>query len=196
MDIDNHGLYCAGIDGQFLLQNISSDGQTVAQQDLICRAADAGEINSGCAVGLRQIDQVLILGRYDQHLRKYRLVPMKNNVDIRFGKDSKVYLPANRRRIAEKYVLQLGGDHGPAPAIGQCGPGAVNEDISIVLIHAHCRSVHHLDNLPIDAARHDIQLPPYGLSRFGRKFDKGDFTFLLAEFFQGFLGYLKGNFFF
>jgi hypothetical protein len=66
---------------------------------------------------------------------------------------------------AEQDVLQIGGQHGPAPAVGQRGPDALLHQVFVILIHPHVGAVHDFDDFTVDVARQDTLLFPDFVAR-------------------------------
>jgi hypothetical protein len=66
-------------------------------------------------------------------------------------------------------VLQIGGQHGAAPAVGQGAAGALFHQVFVILIHAHVGAVHDFDDLAVDVSG---QTPVFSifLERFGSAF--------------------------
>ena len=105
-----------------------------------------------------------------------------DDVDVIFLQDAQVDLAGHRHRHAEQDVLQVGGDHGAAPAVGQGGAGALLDDVVVFLVHAHVGAVHQFHDLDVAAPGHHALGPPDLLAFLGGPFDVGEFAFLLAEF--------------
>jgi hypothetical protein len=72
----------------------------------------------------------------------------------------KLPLGLDRLQRAEEDVGDVGRDHRPAPAVGEPGAQTLQQQVVGVVVDADVRAVHHLDDLAVDAARHDPPLPP------------------------------------
>jgi hypothetical protein len=81
-------------------------------------------------------------------------VAVHDDVDVVFLHDAQVGLGLQRIGGAEEHVLQVGGQHGAAPAVGQGGAGALLHQVFVVLVHAHVGAVHDLDDFAVDIAGH------------------------------------------
>ena len=103
-------------------------------------------------------DQLRLLGGHVDHLGQQRLMAVDDDVDVVFFQDAQVDLAGHRRRAAEHDVLQVGGDHGAAPAVGQGAAGALLDEVVVVLVHAHVGAVHQFDDLDVAAPGHDARL--------------------------------------
>ena len=119
-----------------------------------------------------------------------------DDVDVVFLQHAQVDLAGHRHRHAEQDVLQVGGDHGAAPAVGQGGAGALLDDVVVFLVHAHVGAVHQFDDLDVVAPGHHPQLAPDFLAFLGSPVHIGDFAGLLAELQQDLVGQVLGNGFF
>ncbi len=69
LHVHHHGLYRAGYDGQFLVQEVACRRDPMAHQDLVRRAADACQVDPIGAHTLGVLDQLRILGCDHNHLR-------------------------------------------------------------------------------------------------------------------------------
>ena len=103
------------------------------------------------------------------------------DVDLIGLQDAQVGLGEGRGWGPEHDILQLGGDHGAAPAVGQAGSQALKDEVDRVVIHAYVGAVHDLHYLPIDAARIYAQLLPQLHPLGWRATGELDGALLLAE---------------
>jgi hypothetical protein len=81
-----------------------------------------------------------------------------DDVDVVLFHDAQVGLGLERVGCAEQDVLQVGGQHGTAPAVGQRSPGALFDEVFVVLVDAHVGAVHDLDDFTVDIARFARQI--------------------------------------
>ena len=123
LHVHHHGVHGAGDDGQFLLQVVARHRNAVAHQDLVGAAAHAGQLDALGALVLGILDHLRFLGGHIDHLRQQGLMAVHDDVDVIFFQDAQVDLTGHRHRHAEQDVLQVGGDHGAAPAVGQGASG-------------------------------------------------------------------------
>jgi len=165
LDIDHHGVHRAGDDRQLLLQEGARRRHAVALQDFVGRAADAAQLDAFGALLLGVFEHLRRLGRGHDHLREDRLVAVDDDVDVIFLQDAEVGFGLQRRWSAEHDVLQVGGQHGAAPPVGQRSPGALLDDVFVVLVHPHVGAVHDIDHLAVDVAGHHPGLFPLLLQR-------------------------------
>ncbi len=107
--------------------------------------------------------------------------------------DTQVHMAQNGDRVSEEDVLKFGGDHRTAPPIGQGASGRLQEDIAVVLIHAHVGSVHDLHDLPIDSSGCRSDLPPEFLPFEGRPLEEEELSLLTTELGQGGFPHVDGN---
>ena len=116
-----------------------------------------------------------------------------HHVDLLGLQNAEVHPGPHRKRGPEHHVLQVGGDHRAAPAVGQGRSDAVADDALVVVVHTHVRNVHELHDLAIDAARGDVHSPPQvlpGLRGAGKKLQ---LPMLLTELGEGPRGHLFGQ---
>ena len=104
-----------------------------------------------------------------------------HDVDGIFAKNAEIDLRAYGLGGIEEDVLDLGGDHGAAPAVCQRSAHPVKQDVLVVVVDAHGTAVHHLDHLAVDAAGDDSELAPELLPLGRRTRDHGELALLLAE---------------
>ena len=62
---------------------------------------------------------------------------------------------------AKQDILQVGGEHGAPPTIGQRSPGALFDDVFVILVHPHMGAVHNLHDFAVDIAGLDTILGPF-----------------------------------
>jgi hypothetical protein len=153
LDVHHHGVAGAGDDGQFLLQVGAGLGHAVALENLVGRAADAAQLDALGALGFGVVDHFRFLGRGHDHLGEHRLMAVDDDVDVVFLHDAQVGFGLQRIGGAEEHVLQVGGQHGAAPAVGHGGAGALFDQVFVVLVHAHVGAVHDFDDFAVDVAR-------------------------------------------
>ncbi len=125
LHVHDHGIHRAGDDGQFLLQVVARHRNAVAHQDLVGGAAHPGQLDALGAFVLGILDHFRFLGGHIDHLRQQGLMAVDDDVDMVFLQDAQVDLAGHRHRHAEEDVLQIGGDHGTAPTVGQGGSGCI-----------------------------------------------------------------------
>ena len=56
-------------------------------------------------------------------------MPVDDDVDLVDFHDAEIGLGLQRKGRAEHDILQVGGHHGAAPAVGKRGPGALFDDV-------------------------------------------------------------------
>ena len=145
--------------------------------------------------GTGEVQDLLVSCRQDEHFGKDWLVSVNDDIDVGFGENAEVDLPADRRRRPEHDVLEFGGDHRPPPAVGQSRPGALEHDVPVILVDAHARPVDHLHDLAIYPTRRDTEFAPDRLPFLRGYLDIGDLPLLPAEIGQGAFGQLEGDLF-
>ena len=123
LHVHHHGVHRPGDDGQLLLQVVAGNGNAVAHEDLVGGAAHAGQLDALGALALGVLEDLRLLGGHVDHLGQHRLMAVDDDVDVVFFEDAQVDLAGHRHRAAEDDVLEVGGDHGAAPAVGQGGSG-------------------------------------------------------------------------
>jgi hypothetical protein len=64
----------------------------------------------------------------------------------------KIGLGLQRVGCPEKHVLQIGGQHGAAPPVGNGRPGSLFHQVLVILIHADVGAVHDFDDLSVDVS--------------------------------------------
>jgi hypothetical protein len=182
LHIHDHGVHGAGDDGQLLLHEISGQGNAVAHDDSLPVQHMPTTLMPLAPAASARGHQRRIAGRSQDHLRQHRLVPMGHDVDMVFLEHSQVGLGAHRFRRAEEHVGNLGGHHGAAPAVGDGGLEALQDQVDRVVVHADVGAVHDLHDLAVDAARVDTHLLPLVHPFLRRPAGKLEGPFLLAEF--------------
>ena len=193
LHVHHHGVHGAGDHGQFLLQVVARHRNAVAHQDFVGGAAHAGQLDALGALVLGILDHLRFLGGHIDHLRQQGLMAVHDDIDVIFFQDAQVDLTGHRHRHAEHDVLQIGGDHGAAPAVGQGAAGALLDDVVVFLVHAHVGAVHQFHDLDVAAPGHHALLPPDLLAFLGGPLDVVEFAFLLAEHLQDLVGHFLGN---
>ena len=116
-----------------------------------------------------------------------------DDVDLVFLEHPQVHFGPQGRRGAEQDVLQFGGDHRAAPAIGQRSATSMENDVPVVLIHAHVGAMHHLHDLTVNTPGDDAQLPPQFLSLFRSPLDELQFPLLLSKLGEHLLSQFYGD---
>jgi hypothetical protein len=120
-------------------------------------------------------------------------VAVHDDVDLVLGEDSQVHFRFYRDRRAEHDVLQLGADHGAAPAVGKRAARALEHYVVHLLVDADGGAVQHLDDLAVYAAGEDAQLAPYLLALLGRPVPELQLAFLLSEHRHALLANVNGD---
>ena len=82
LHVDDHGLDRAGGDGQFLGEEVARRRDAVTHENLVGRAADAGQVDALGALALGVLEQLGVGGGRDDHLGQGRLVPVDDEVDL------------------------------------------------------------------------------------------------------------------
>ena len=141
-------------------------------------------------------EDLRLLGGHVDHLGQHRLMAVDDDVDVVLFEDAQVDFAGHRHRAAEDDVLEVGGDHGPAPTVGQGGAAALLDDVVVVLVHAHVGAVHQFDDLDVAAPGHDAVFPPQFQAFLGGPLGVGELAVLLAELQQNFIGHFQGDGFF
>ncbi len=95
------------------------------------------------------------------------VVAVDDDIDVVFLEHPHVHFDRHRRGDAEEDVGDLGGDHGPAPAVGQRRAVELLGDVDVVLVDPHVGAVHHLHDLAHGPAWDDALLAP-GFKCLGR----------------------------
>ncbi len=121
LHIHHHRLDRAGGNYQFLAEEVAGYRDALAHEQLIGRAAYPGQVDPLRSFVSRQLDHLRISCRSNYHLREQGLVAVHNDVDLIGFQDAHVGLREYRFRGAEDDILQLGGDHGASPAVGDAG---------------------------------------------------------------------------
>ena len=163
LHIDKHHFHSARHDGEFLLEEASRHGDAVPHEYLVCRAADPGE-GDPCGAGLFRIGLHGGIARGDgKHLRQFRLMAMDDYIDRIFPEHAEVGVAPHRRGSAEEDIRNLRGDARPAPAVGKGRAKGLEEDVPVIVVHAHMRAVERFDDHPVNAERRYGLAPPDGL---------------------------------
>ena len=182
LDVHDHGIAGAGDDGQFLLQVGTGLGNAVTLEDLVGRAADAAQLNALGALGFGVLDDFRFLAHGHDHLGEYRLMAVDDDIDVVFLHDAQVGFGLQGVGGAEQDVLQIGGQHGTAPAVGQGGAGTLFDQVFVILVHAHMGAMHDFDDFAVDIARLDAGFGPFFIQGLGGAFQVDQFAFGLAPF--------------
>jgi len=185
LDVDYHCVNGARGKGQFLLEEIPGDGNTVAHEDFDRRAADAAEVDARGALALGEFHQFLVVAGGNDHLRKGGLVAMDDNVDGFRVYDAEVCDTLHPFGGAEEHIGDFRGDHAPAPAVAERCADALEHDVQVVVVHADVGAVHYLDDLAVDSARDHAGLAPVVPGSFGRAGGEDHFAVLLSELAEG-----------
>jgi len=77
-----------------------------------------------------------------------------HHVDVVFFEHAQVDLAGHRGGAAEHDVLEVGGDHGAGPAVGQGTAGGLFDQVVVVLVHPHVGAVHQLPHLDVHPPGH------------------------------------------
>ena len=160
LHVDHHHLDRAGDDRQFLLQEVAGDRHAMPHQDLVGRAAQAGQ---GHALGSRRLgigDDLGILDRDGKHIGERRLVAVNRDVHGILAKHAQVGGTADRARGTKQDIGNDRTDPRPAPAIRQRRAERMPQQVFVIVVDAHRRPVHRFDHHPVNAERHDILLFP------------------------------------
>ena len=80
-----------------------------------------------------------------------------HDVDVVLFQHAQVDLAGDGGGAAEHDVLQVGGDHGAGPAVGQGAAGGLLHEVVVFLVHAHVGAVHQFHHLDVDAPGHHAQ---------------------------------------
>ena len=193
LHVDDHRLDGAGEHGELLVEEVARRRDAVAHEDLVARAADAGEVDALGALRLRLGDQLGVAGRVDEHRREGRLVAVDDDVDLVGLEDAEVHLGGQRRGRAEEDVADVGREHRAAPAVGERAAQRRLEDVLGVEVDAHVGAVHDLDDLAVDGARRQAELLPERLALRRRPPRVDDLAVGLAELGQGDVGDVEGD---
>ncbi len=113
---------------------------------------------------------------------------MDDDIDMILFHDPEIGLGLQRSGSSEHDILQVGGDHRPAPAVGKRGPGALLHQVLVILIHTHVGPVHDLNDLPVDISRQNALLFPFVLQRLGGSLQVGKSSLGLSPFVHGRFG--------
>ena len=119
LDVDQERLHGTADDGQLLLQEVAGDRDAAAHQHLVRRAADAGHVDPAGAQLGRLGEEGGVGGGVDDRFRQGGLMPVDEDVHLVLAQDAQVHLGADRLGRAEQDVLEVGGDHRAAPAVGE-----------------------------------------------------------------------------
>ena len=85
---------------------------------------------------------------------------VNDQIDLIFLQHAEVDLCAERDRCSEQDVLQLGRDHGTAPAVCKGRSRCLSNQVFVFLIDTDTCAVEHLDDFAIDATWHDPPVAP------------------------------------
>ena len=181
LHIHHHQVHRAGEQRQLLVQVIARHRHSLAHQDFIRGAADAGNVDAFGARLARPRQQVLVAAGGHDHLAQGRLMAVHQDVDLLLFEHPEIGLRSNRLRAAEKHVLHVGGDHRPAPAVGQRGAHGRAQQRHRVRFHAVMGAVQQLDDLAVDAARGDADFVPLAALLLGRALHWNEGAFLEPE---------------
>ena len=118
---------------------------------------------------------------------------MDDNVDMVIFHHAKVSFGLQRRGAAEHDVLEVGGDHGAAPAVSQGTASRLLGQVDKILIHTHRGPVHDFNDLAVDGPRLDAFLLPLVLERLRSTLQIGQGAIVLTELGHGGLGNAQGD---
>jgi len=166
----------------------------VTLENLVGRAADAAQLDPLGALGLGVFDNLRFLGHGHDHLGKHRLMAVHDDVDMVFLHHAQVGFGLQRIGGPEEDILEIGGQHGAAPAVRQGSAGALLGDVLVILVHTHVGAVHDLDDFPVDIPGLDALGFPFFVQRFRRPFQIQELAFGLTPLIAGFLAYFQGDF--
>ena len=194
LHVHDHGIHRAGDERQFLLQEVTGEGDAVPHQHFVGGTALTRQIDPLCAGVCCQLHDLRVMSRRHDHFGQEGFVTVDDDIHLIFLEYAEVDLPQSRRRRTEEDILKLGGDHAAAPAVRQGNPDALLQKVMILHVDTGMGAVHQFYNLPVDAAGHDAVLAPDLLTLTGSTLDKGNFTTVPAEFVQGFPAEIGGDF--
>ena len=172
---------------------VAGHGDPGAHQELVAGAAHPGQVDPGGALVLGLFEQVRVLAGAQQHLRDYRVVPVDHDVHLVLLEHAGVYPGRAGLGRAEEDVGDLGGDHGPAPAVRERVADAVQEQALPVVVDPHVGAVHHLGGFAVDSPRGDPQPAPDLLALGRRALEQGELLLARAVFLGHGIGELGGD---
>ena len=193
LHVDRHEVYSTGHDSQLLVQEAARGRDAVAHENLVGGAAQAGNLYAlgACLLGLG--DELRVTRGLGDHLREDRLVAVDHDVDLVGLDGAQVCLRPQRLGAAEDDVLDVGGDHGAAPAVRQGTAHALLHEADAVGVDSHVGLVERRDDLAVDAARDQTVLAPELLALLRCAGYVGELAVLLAELGQRRLADLLGE---
>jgi hypothetical protein len=118
---------------------------------------------------------------------------MNEHIDFILFENAKIHSAHYWDRVSKKYILELSGDHRASPSIGQGTSGSGDQDVSIILVHAHMGSMHQLHNLTVNSSGSYPHVSPYLLSFKRSSLHKEEFSFLTSELSQRLVPYINGD---
>ena len=92
LDIHDHGIDRAGDDSQFLLQEVTGDGDAVPHQHFVGGAAHARQVDSLCAWLCCQLHDLRVLSRRHDHFGQERFMAVDDDIDLIFLENAEVDL--------------------------------------------------------------------------------------------------------
>ena len=116
-----------------------------------------------------------------------------DKIDMVCFHDPQIGLGLHRGGCAKQRILEIRSQHRAAPSIGNSRPRALLHQVLIILIDPDMRTVHDLDNLPIDIPRHDTVLFPFIIQGLGCALGIKEFPIRLAPLIERLLGNFTGN---
>ena len=180
LNVHSHGIHGSGGHDGLGAQKIPRMGDPVASQNLRPRATHAQELDAFGSDVLRLLDVCGIVGGNDHRFEKERFVTVDNDIDVVFLQEAHIHPGHVRLGPAEQNIRDLGGDHGPAPAVRQGGPGALLHDVFVFLVDPHVGPVHHFHDFAHGTARNDSRLAPGFQGLRGHPLGKRDLAFDLG----------------
>ena len=137
--------------------------------------------------------QLGILRSGHNDIGKRRLMAVNQDVHLVRLQHAQVDARAERVRLAEQHVRDIGGDHRTAPAVGQRRADRGQDQVLGVVVHAHVRHVQPGDDLAVDPPRRHARGRPVLPLLFRSPAHVGQGPFLLAELLQERGGQLPGK---
>ncbi len=160
MNVDDHRVDGAGGDGEFLLEEVARDGDAVAHQDFIGRAADAGDLDSVGAGVLGLLQDFRVMGSRDNHFRQGGFVAVNEDVDRLGAQHAKVRAALDRLRAAEEHVAHVGGVHAAAPSVDERRADGDPKEMDRIVVDPHVSGVESGHDGLVDAGGGHAELRP------------------------------------